>query len=94
MISDAKGGQNWILPNEINAPVHLRLSLARKLGKPVMSLYGTKWRDRGFGLRGLILFVSLHSARFFHESTFNGPFSTHIVNSQHFLDTFLSLKYF
>jgi hypothetical protein len=31
-------------------PVLLRLSLAGNLEKPLMSLYGTEWRERGFGL--------------------------------------------
>ncbi len=35
-----------------------------------------------------------NSALFFHKSTINGPFSTFIVNTQNFRDTFLSLKYF
>ncbi len=33
-------------------PVLLGLSLAGNLVKPLMSLYGTEWRDRGYGLRG------------------------------------------
>jgi hypothetical protein len=32
-------------------PVLLRLSLAGNLEKPLMSLYGTEWRERGYGLR-------------------------------------------
>ncbi len=41
-------GKNWILTKEINAnPVLLRLSLAGNLEKPLMSLYGTEWRERG-----------------------------------------------
>jgi hypothetical protein len=32
-------------------PVLLRLSLAGNLEKPLVSLYGTEWRERGFGLR-------------------------------------------
>jgi hypothetical protein len=31
--------------------VLLRLSLAGNLEKPLMSLYGTEWRERGYGLR-------------------------------------------
>jgi hypothetical protein len=47
-----QGGKNWILPKKINAkPVLLGLSLAGNLVKPLMSLYGTKWRERGYGLR-------------------------------------------
>jgi hypothetical protein len=32
-------------------PVHQGLSLAGNLVKPLLSLYGTKWRERGYGLR-------------------------------------------
>jgi hypothetical protein len=32
-------------------PVLLRLSLVINLEKPLMSLYGTEWRERGYGLR-------------------------------------------
>jgi hypothetical protein len=31
-------------------PVLLRLSLAGNLEKPLKSLYGTEWRERGYGL--------------------------------------------
>ncbi len=31
-------------------PVLLGLSLAGNLVKPLLSLYGTEWRDRGYGL--------------------------------------------
>jgi hypothetical protein len=31
-------------------PVLLRLSLAENLVKPLLSLHGTKWRERGYGL--------------------------------------------
>ena len=39
---------------EINQckPVLLGLSLARNPVKPLLSLYGTEWRERGYGLRG------------------------------------------
>jgi hypothetical protein len=30
--------------------LRLRLSLAGNLEKPLMSLYGTEWRERGYGL--------------------------------------------
>jgi hypothetical protein len=33
-------------------PVLLKLSLAENLEKPFSSLYGTVWRDRGYGLWG------------------------------------------
>jgi hypothetical protein len=45
--SQIQGGKNWILPKEIN--VLLRLSLAGNLEKPLMSLYETGWRERGYG---------------------------------------------
>ncbi len=32
-------------------PVLLRLSLAGNLEKPLISLYGSEWRERGYGLR-------------------------------------------
>ncbi len=32
-------------------PVLLGLSLAGNLVKPLLSLYGTEWRERGYGLR-------------------------------------------
>jgi hypothetical protein len=31
-------------------PVLLRLALAGNLDKPLISLYGTEWRERGHGL--------------------------------------------
>ncbi len=48
-----QGGKNWILPKyEIDQikPVLLGLSLAGNLVKPLTSLYGTEWRERGYGL--------------------------------------------
>ena len=46
-----QGGKNWILPKEIKCkPVLQRLSLAGNLEKPLMSLYGTEWRDCGLWL--------------------------------------------
>jgi hypothetical protein len=47
--SKMQGGKKWIFPKEINANW---LSLAGNLEKPLhMSLYGTEWKDRGYGLR-------------------------------------------
>jgi hypothetical protein len=48
-ISNA-GGKNRIF-TEIDKckPVLLGLSLAENLVKPLLSLYGTKWRERGYG---------------------------------------------
>ncbi len=42
-----QGGKNWILPKET---VLLRLSMAGDLEKPLMSLHGIEWRERGLGL--------------------------------------------
>ncbi len=45
-------GKNWLFPKEINAnPVLPGLSLAGNLEKLLMSLYGTEWSERGYGLR-------------------------------------------
>jgi hypothetical protein len=41
--------ENWILPKEINAN-WMGLSLAGNLEKPLMSIYGTEWRECGYGL--------------------------------------------
>jgi hypothetical protein len=49
--SQMQGGKNWILPRDQGKPVLPRLSLAGNLDKPLMSLYGTEWRERGHGLR-------------------------------------------
>jgi hypothetical protein len=46
-----QGGKNWTLPKEINANRFLPYSLAGNLDKPLMSLYGTKWRELGYRLR-------------------------------------------
>jgi hypothetical protein len=46
-----QGGKNWILPKEINANRFiLGLSLVGNLIKPLISLHGTEWRERGYGL--------------------------------------------
>ncbi len=47
-----QGGKNWILPKYVGQckPVLLGLSLAGNLVKPLLSLYGTEWRERGYGL--------------------------------------------
>ena len=36
-------------------PVLLGLSLAGNLVKPLFSLYGTEWRERGYGLRSKLI---------------------------------------
>jgi hypothetical protein len=52
--SQMQGTRNSILPEETNArqmqTVLLRLSLGGNLEKPLMSLYWTEWRERGYGL--------------------------------------------
>ncbi len=47
-----QGGKNWIFRKEMNEckPVLLGLSFAGNLVKPLFSLYGTVWRERGDGL--------------------------------------------
>jgi hypothetical protein len=46
--SQMQGGKNWIFAERDKCkPVLLRLSLAGNLEKPLMSLYGTEWRERG-----------------------------------------------
>ncbi len=46
--SQMQGGKNW---RDQGKPVLPRRSLAGNLDKPLMSLYGTEWRERGYGLR-------------------------------------------
>ncbi len=47
-----QGGKNWFLAErDVRKPVLLGLSLAGNLVKPLLSLYGTEWRERGYGLR-------------------------------------------
>jgi hypothetical protein len=43
-------------------PVLLVLSLARNLVKPLLSLYGTEWRERGNGLMEKVRWAMLHKA--------------------------------
>jgi hypothetical protein len=50
--SHMQGGKNCILPKECK-PVLLGLSLDGDLGKPLMSLFRTEWRERGYGLRSV-----------------------------------------
>jgi hypothetical protein len=47
------GGKNWILPKEMNANRFFRDSRWLESGKTTycMSLNGTEWRERGYGLR-------------------------------------------
>ncbi len=46
-----QGGKNWIVPKEINATGSSETLIGWKFGKTTMSLYGTEWRERGYGLR-------------------------------------------
>jgi hypothetical protein len=46
--SQIQGGKNW--KRDKCTPDLLVLSLAGNLEKPLMSLYGTEWRERGYGL--------------------------------------------
>jgi hypothetical protein len=52
-----QGGKTGICQNTVDQyrPVLLGLSLAGNLVKPLMSLYGTEWRDRSYGLRGSMI---------------------------------------
>ncbi len=50
--SQMQGGKNRTLPKEINANRFFCDSLAGNLENPLMSLYGTEWRERGYGLSG------------------------------------------
>jgi hypothetical protein len=46
-----QGGKNWIFPKEMNANQFFWDShLAGNLVKPLISLSGTDWRERGYGL--------------------------------------------
>ncbi len=51
-IFQMQGGKNWILPKYVDQckPVLLGLSLAGNLVKQLLSLYGTEWSERGYGL--------------------------------------------
>ena len=46
-----QGGKKLVFAErDERKPVLLGLSLARNLVKPLLSLYGTEWRERGYGL--------------------------------------------
>jgi len=60
-----QGGKSWILRYQCK-PVLLKLLLAGNLEKPFLSLYGTEWRKRGYGLMSyrlrlewILLYLSL-----------------------------------
>ncbi len=46
-----QGGKNWILPKEMNANRFFWDSHWPEMVKLLMFLYGTEWRERGYGLR-------------------------------------------
>ncbi len=49
--SQMQGGRKlYFAERDKCKPVLLRLSLAGNLEKPLMSLHGTEWRERGYGL--------------------------------------------
>ncbi len=50
LISNGGGFKPAFAERDKCKPVLLGLSLAGNLVKPLMSLYGTEWRDRGYGL--------------------------------------------
>ncbi len=50
VISDAGWSKLDFAERDKCKPVLSRLSLARNLEKPVLSLYGAEWRERGYGL--------------------------------------------
>jgi hypothetical protein len=46
-----QGGKKLVFAErDERKPVLLGLSLAGNLVKPLLSLYGTEWRERGYGL--------------------------------------------
>jgi hypothetical protein len=53
-------GKNWILPQEMNAN-RFWLEI---LVKPLLSLYGTEWRERGYGLRPGVYVVPGQMSRY------------------------------
>ncbi len=64
--SQMQGGQNWILPKEINADRFFWHSHWLEIWKkPVMSPYGTELRERGYGL---CITCILQSNKQLHES--------------------------
>ncbi len=50
VISDARWSKLDFAERDQCKPVLLRLSLAGNPENPLMSLYGTEWRDRGYEL--------------------------------------------
>ncbi len=46
-----QGDKNWILPKEINANRSSETLIGWKSEKPLLSLYGAEWRERGYRLR-------------------------------------------
>ncbi len=57
--SQMQGGKNWIFPKEIDANRIFCDSHWLESGKTTYGLYGTEWRERGYGLRGLYCMLIL-----------------------------------
>ncbi len=64
--------------------------MAGNLVKPLLSLYGTEWRDRGYGLRG----ESLSQIPFSHGTflRYNGAQERSIIQFIDLLSHLLSLR--
>ncbi len=53
-------GENWILPKEINANQFFWDSHWLEIWKKqLMALYGPEWRERGYGLWAVTLYIYL-----------------------------------
>ncbi len=88
--SQMKGGKNWILPKDINANWFFWDSQWLEIWKnPLMSLYGTEWREWGYGLWGIqiqggknwILPKEMNANRFFWDSHWLKIWSNHLFSS-------------
>ncbi len=87
--SQMKGGITGFCWRYKCKPVLLRLSLAGNLEKPLMSLYGTEWRERGYGLwwiqiqggQNWILLKEMNANRFFWDSHWLEIWSNHLFSS-------------
>ncbi len=75
--SQMQGSKNWIYRKWYMQTILLRLYLAGNLETPLMSLYGTEWRERGYELwmrrSGrmksvvIVVLMLLHKHKFFFE---------------------------
>ncbi len=55
--SQMQRGKLDFAERDICKSVLLRLSLAGNLDKPLLSLYGTEWKERGYGLSTATIFT-------------------------------------